>query len=283
MAMTQRRGDPSPPKYSSKIIKAGALLDDTRVILLTWDLAASPRTNLDRVLNENLLGKASRSRVVDELAIFRQRYFSDAEEARALALLAKGGFPGQALHCVLFYFAARSDGLLRDVAVEILGPMFRRGQSIIRPTDVEESVRRWMSEGRMASPWSDKTVTRVAQESLAALRDFGLLQGATTKRISPPYVPAEAAAVIAFLLRRQKVAAAAIAEHSDWSLFLLSPDGVERLLLEAHQRHLLNYHAAGRLVRLDFPAATLEEYACALLEGTTGVARGRSHREPDSN
>jgi len=36
---------------------------------------------------------------------------------------------------------------------------------------------------------------------------------------------------------------------------------VERLLFEAHQKDLLEYHVAGTVTRLTFPARTLEEYA----------------------
>ena len=37
------------------------------------------------------------------------------------------------------------------------------------------------------------------------------------------------------------------------------------------------------LVRLGFPAATIEEYACALIKGATGVAGGGPHRDAPSN
>jgi len=50
----------------------------------------------------------------------------------------------------------------------------------------------------------------------------------------------------------------------DWMLFFLQKDGVERLLFEAHQRDLLEYHVAGSVTRLTFPAETLEEYASVL-------------------
>jgi len=41
----------------------------------------------------------------------------------------------------------------------------------------------------------------------------------------------------------------------------LPREGVERFLFEAHQHNLLEYHAAGSVTRLTFPAQTLEEYA----------------------
>ena len=50
----------------------------------------------------------------------------------------------------------------------------------------------------------------------------------------------------------------------DWKLFFLSREAVERLLFEAHQHSLLEYHVAGSVTRLTFPAETLEEYANVL-------------------
>ncbi len=66
-------------KYSSKIIKAGALLPDTKLLLATWDTRTGIDDNLERVRAENLLGKSSRSRLEDVLRVFRQRYLEDPE------------------------------------------------------------------------------------------------------------------------------------------------------------------------------------------------------------
>jgi len=52
-------------KYSSKIIKAGALLTDTKAFLSCWDPNLSVNENLHRVRHQNLLGKTSRSRIED--------------------------------------------------------------------------------------------------------------------------------------------------------------------------------------------------------------------------
>jgi hypothetical protein len=70
--------------YSSKIIKAGALLADTKTLLAHWNTAVPPQVNLDRLRRENALGKVSRSRVEDVLAIFRQRFLSEASVTKAL-------------------------------------------------------------------------------------------------------------------------------------------------------------------------------------------------------
>ena len=51
--------------YSCKIIKAGALLPDAKILLAHWDLDSSVKDNLQRIQHANIFGKASRSRVAD--------------------------------------------------------------------------------------------------------------------------------------------------------------------------------------------------------------------------
>ena len=62
MAKTGRKpkGASAPPLYSSKIIKAGALLGDTKTLLAHWDVAASVQENIDRLRRgtERKLGEA---------------------------------------------------------------------------------------------------------------------------------------------------------------------------------------------------------------------------------
>src|SRR5262245_8352360 len=61
----EREQRPAAALYTSKIIKAGALLADTKTLLAHWDLTASVPENLRRIRHQNLFGKASRSRVED--------------------------------------------------------------------------------------------------------------------------------------------------------------------------------------------------------------------------
>ena len=79
--LTQPRN--ADARYSSKIIKAGALLADTKTLLAHWDISATVQANLIRIRHENLFGKASRSRVEDILAIFRQRYLVEDDVIKA--------------------------------------------------------------------------------------------------------------------------------------------------------------------------------------------------------
>jgi len=262
--LTQPRN--ADARYTSKIIKAGALLADTKTLLAQWDTSSTVQANLIRIRHENLFGKASRSRVEDILAVFRQRYLVEDEVIKALVALVRDRLPAVAMDRILFFHAAKADLLLYDVVVEWLAPLQRQGTIDVDVGDVRRLLETWVNEGKTGGEWSDETAGRVAQGLLSTLRDFGVLQGAVRKRIAPAYVPVPAFAYVMFYLKRHQPSGARLVAHPDWRLFFLPREGVERFLFEAHQQGLLEYHAAGSVTRLTFPAGTLEEYANVLAQ-----------------
>jgi len=256
----------TPARYSSRIIKAGALIGDTKTLLSHWDIAASVAENIARVQRENVLGKASRSRVQDILAIFRQRYLTEDSVTRALVTLVRGTFSAAALDKILYFHSARADPLLSDAVTEILVPLHAQGLVDISPLNFQRSLTKWVAEGKTAGHWSASTIERISSGLLAALRDFGVLQGVINKKIAPLFLPLEAFSYIVFYLKQHQPSGAKLIELADWQLFLLERNDVERLLFEAHQHELLEYHVAGSVTRLTFPAGTLEEYANVLAQ-----------------
>lgn len=253
-----------PSSYTTKIIKAGALLPDTKALLSCWDPGQSVTENLREIRRRNLLGKTSRSRAEDILAIFRQRYLGEESVAKALARLVRNRCNGNSIDRILYFHAARADFLLRDVVLEILVPQWARGVTPLTVAEVHRTLRRWVIAGKTTSIWNDCTLRRVVQGLLSALRDFGVLQGAVNKRIAPAYLPLQAFCYIAFYLKQEQASGAKLLDMVDWKLFFLPREGVERFLVDAHQHGLLEYHAAGSVTRLTFPAPTLEEYVDVL-------------------
>lgn len=258
--------EPSRALYTSRIIKASALIADARALLAAWDLQKSMAENIERARRENILGKRSRKRAKDVLLIFRQRYLDDPDVGAALVTLSQGGAPSQWLDPLLYFYAAQNDRTLHDLVIEALYPRLLAGYMDLPIDVVVRTLRTWVVEGKTTSVWGDETIVRVAQGFMATLRDFGVLQGAVKKRLSPIYLPIPAFALIAFWLQQRQRSGSQVLQHDDWKLFFLSVEAVERFFIEAHQEHLLSYHAAGSVVRIEFPASTLQEYAHVLLE-----------------
>ncbi len=250
--------------YSSKIIKAGALLPDTKLLLTHWNCSASVAANLHRIQQENLFGKASRSRVAEILAIFKQRYLGDPHILAALVTLAQADMPATMLDPILYFLTAQADPLLHAVVIEVLAPLASRGQPEVHVSAIERWLCEQVAAGKTQGAWSAETTNRVARGILATLRDFGVLQGHVKKRLASFYLPVTSFAFIAFLLNRTQRSGDRLLHDPSWQVFFLSDQAVEHLFFEAHQEQLLEYHAAGRVIRITFPTATLEEYAHAL-------------------
>jgi hypothetical protein len=154
---------------------------------------------------------------------------------------------------------ARTERLLYDfVCVELL----QRSKSQVQPITTND-VGRWIASqlATCGKNWSPSVTARVARGVLAALRDFGLLEGASKKRIAPVYLPIESFAYIAFALHQEGVSGPQLVQHRDWQLFLLSPPMVEQMFLEADRSGLLRFHVAGKIMRMDFPATNFGEMA----------------------
>lgn len=247
--------------YTSKLIKATALLADTRLLLNAWDPDQDAAANMARLQAENIFGKASTRRINDVSRIFRQRYFDDPEVGRGLVTLAHSPAAAGWLSPLLYFFTARNDRTLRDLVLEVVGPRQRAGYSDLPVELFYRQLREWDRAGLTTSSWGEKTIIRVGQHAATTLRDFGLLRGGTRKTIAAVPLPLPAFALIAFWLREHSQSGNLTLQSPEWGLFLMDVAIVERRFLEAHQHHLLSYHAAGSIVRLDFPADTFSTYA----------------------
>src|SRR5262249_47271093 len=162
-------------------IKAGALLGDTRTLLTQWNEDLTVSANLERFRHENLLGKASRSRVEDILTIFRQRYLTDPAVTNALVTISKSSFTPEILERILYFFAAQSDMLLHDIVTEVLWDIYVQGRSDVSLESLRGIVSQWVEEGKTAGRWNTETTLRVAQGLMATLRDFRILEGKVKK------------------------------------------------------------------------------------------------------
>ncbi len=253
-------------RYTAQIVDGGALLPETRLLLSQWERHISIEDNLRRAQVENTLGKASRNRVSRILDAFRRRYTQDPDLLHALVLLAKADALQVTLDRILCFCALQDDPLLTDTALCLLVPAYRAGRSDITVAEVADWLGQQCSAGRTAGRWSPSTITRLASGLLSTLRDFGLLEGTVKKQMCPVFMPAEACALMSFFLYRDLSSGELVVNNQAWEAFYMTPFDVERSLIEASGLKLLQYNAAGRVIRIDYPAQSAEEYARVITE-----------------
>ena len=236
-------------------------MDDMRALVRYWKDQGMGQQK-DWIVSENILGKRSRTRVLDvyqEAFVPRFVKGNPPEAWRIVRPLEDRDLGIEVVRPIYYWITARSEHILYDFVMEEIVPKSKSMDSTVRVDETERWIQEKItSQGRS---WSRSVSTRVAQSMLAALRDFGLLEGKAKKRIAPSYLPVESFAYLAFCLFKSGVSGEKLIKHNDWKLFLMDTPVVERLFLDAHQSNLLRYEAAGRIHRLDFFANTLEEMA----------------------
>jgi hypothetical protein len=249
---------------TTRLQKGGALLSDMRRLVAAW--SADSASEDDSAFVMRTLGKPSLARARDTFTrAFRPRFLegSPPEAWKLARALEDVSAAPETVRAFYFWITARSEKVLYHYVTDEL--MAARA-SAHRQIKVEDAMR-WL-RGRLRSSgkeWSPTVTRKVARGMLAALRDFGVLQGATVKSIAPRHCPLEAFALIAFCLHELGASGRAIVQHTDWRLFLFGEHAVERALLECHQKGWLGYQAAGAICRIDFPTIPFKEYVRVLL------------------
>ena len=249
--------------YHTRIQKGGALFDDMRLLVRYWTEKTGSESGL---ATRSLLGKKTLARSKDTFTrSFSPRFLrGDPPGAwRIVRVLEDRNAEPEILRPVYYWITARSDRLLYDFVTTELIHIARTGDGSVRIEEVKSWIRNQL--GHSGRVWTPTVCLKVARGLLATLRDFGILEGATRKRVAPIHLPQESFCYIAFCLSQLGVSGESLVHHSDWSLFLLTPSLVERLLLEAHQRSFLSFHSAGRIYRIEFPATNYAQYADVLV------------------
>ena len=246
---------------TARIIKGGALLDESRRFVETWDDDVSLEGNLEAFRKGNLLGKRSRARTEDTLAILRQRFIEPGPQViralRPLTLRADG------FRDACYYEAARNDDLLAYIAGSILADLRGRGWVKITVDDIERALL-IAPPDPIVKEWGDRTRTRVVQGALSALRDFGVLEGRAIKHLASATVSFTGFVYVLGRLREQLPSSHQIISSPVWQWWLLELRQVRGLLLEADREGLLQFADAGSTVRIDWRVDGLEEMVRAI-------------------
>ncbi len=248
--------------YTSRLQKGGALLPEMRTLVRLWREGADIETITSEVEQNNLLGKASRTRVRDVLKrTFLPRYVQGQPPNawRYLRPFEDAGAPPDVVRPLYYFYAARSEPLMADFVRGFLHDRYHAGLTDVTVIHAIRFIEDAEADGRIPAPWSESVKIKVARGLLAALRDFGVLSGKVNKRITPPYLPPVAFAHVAFWLAHEHPGERAL-QHPDWRLYLMLPEQVERAFIAANQAGLLHYDAAGTIVRIEFPEEDMDAY-----------------------
>ena len=171
-------------KHTGNIQKGGALLQDSRRLVEAWDLDGSTESNVERIIAQNVLGKSTRRRTDDVM----RRSLGPRLIAPGLQVIAalRDLLTDQtAFNEAVYYETSRDETLLAAFAEGPLFDWYHAGRSAVTIDDTTTWIAE-LSAGGAMQPTTQTVRTKVARGLLAALRDFGVLEGGTNKRFAHP-------------------------------------------------------------------------------------------------
>jgi hypothetical protein len=248
-------------EITTRIIKGGALLDDSFRFVNEWNTHVDPEENIGNFRSRNVLGKRSRSRSEDTLAILRQRFVQPGPEViSALKILTERP---DAFRFACYYEAARNDDLLAHTAGHILYSLQDRGWVKITVEEVERTLLSAPPD-LVVKVWAESTRRRVVHGLLSALRDFTVLEGRANKHLARPHPSLVGFVYVLGRLRAEMASSHEIVTSGAWRWWLLGDRDIRSLFLEADREGLLRFSEAGTTVRIDWQAGGLEEMVRAI-------------------
>jgi hypothetical protein len=255
------------PTYSSTISGKGSLIEETLAVLQEIDQGHSPEQVRAMVIEDDLLGKMTRSTRESVWDNIHSRYLSDGNRASTLARMVVHAPDRQTRSLVLFYEFCRSSPLLSDVTIECVYPRYSAGFTGIDKTIIQQFFDEIATDHPELAEWSPQTRGKVVSNILTILRDFGLLHGAQRKQFSRLYVPLPAFVYVLYRLSDDGIAVARqMIAASDWQLFFLEQGDVIRMLEEATASGHCTFLHRGDIFALDLAYPSLEACVAALTE-----------------
>jgi hypothetical protein len=263
--MAEKANDP----YTIRISKGAALLSETRMLLNSWKIEEDAASLAERVLETDLLGKATARRVRDIVQrCFAPRLLQPAGcPARHLKRLVESRSSHDWYRDLCLLYAARADRLLRDSITLFLMDAIDEGRLAVTVDTAIAFLCEAEERGRMESPWASETKKKVSRGILKALAEFGLLSHDTrkTREILSFRPHPIAVAYLAFDLHFSGISDAGVTTHHDWLIWQCNKSVVRESLDELSRHGLWVYQAAGNVVRITWNVKKMEEAVDVLI------------------
>ncbi len=252
-------------RISSRLIRKGALVEETYIAFQHWDLAVSFEDNLQRLRDTNVIG-AKNERWLHEVTTTLASRFKAHASIEPLVILAQGGFPLDKWKSCLLWHIGAVDELYYRFATEWLFHEFEKGTLFLRTDDVIPFVKR-ITDGRIArgAGFSDYGLMRAGRDLLLMATDFGLLTGNISRQFANHHLDSDCFLYVAHALASRNDNARQLVHSPDWRLFLMGAEDVERELLNLHQYRKVEYYVAGSLAQLKLPGTSWIDYARGLV------------------
>ena len=242
-------------KFSTRLIRKGALLEDTHRVFLEWDITKSFEENLSRASELNTPAADNQGWLKEVVATISSRWRHEPSLSTIVQLAQRASLDVWR-PCILWHIG-QVDELYYRFATEWLFDEYEAGAYQLRTADVLPFVEKIKaSRAARKKGLSEYGLKRAGRDLLRMAADFGILKGSAVREFNFYHLPEESFLYLLHAMHNAHGNAREVVHSPDWRLFLMSPGDVERELFRLHQFRKLSYEVAGSLVELTLPCSS---------------------------
>jgi hypothetical protein len=248
-------------KYDTNLAMGLGLIDETKVLLQTWETAMSPADLYQEVLNSGLLSHVSAYRLRNiVIRCFAQRYLvNQGSPAINLKRLLPSLTSAETAQ-LFFLYTCRANSILADFVRDIYWGSYEAAAQTITKMEAENFILRAIDDNKTPSRWAEGQIERMGRYLTGCCSDFGLLDRPSPKgrTISTYRIEPKVVAYLAYELHFSGVGDNALLTHEDWQLFGLAREDVLEEIKRLSLKGLLIVQAAGDVIRISWKQQNME-------------------------
>jgi len=249
----------------STIAHHSSYIPETKKILKEYSELKSYEKLRNKVFVENMLNKSSESyrKMLFNEVLRRYMPKKDVYEKTPLMKILDSDLIDTKKDWFIYYEFCK-DPLIYEIVTSLIYQRYDEGMSGINNENVIEFVNKLKEDYPEVKDWSESTVLHIGQQLLAALKNFGILEGSKRKKFKYLSPPRELIVYVIYSIREDGVELTSdIMDHDDWRLLMLDKGRLRSRLREIAPEHII-YEKRGSVEQIDFKYENLEECVDAL-------------------
>lgn len=241
--------------YSTRNSSKGALIVEAGKLIESIGLGLSVDKIRSEAMDGSLFSQSTRYTRERIWKILHYRYLSMQTEwmISDFKVAYEEGPSSRDFVSLLYLHFALRDRLTYDFVTQTLWDKWISNQRSVSPSDVLFTLDQASKTQFRIREWAEATRKKLASSILAALRDFGILEGKLKKALIRPVLPLFTAEHILRILTMEGVRGSDVLRDTTWRLFLYREEDVADILSRLAQNHHIQFERVGDTVVLGTP------------------------------
>jgi len=247
-------------EFKSTIGHHGAYIEETKKIFKEYSEVQSKEELERRIIEDNILNKASESYRKNISREVMRRYFSDENGYKQTTLMkVMNSNLAESKKNWIMYYEFSKDPLVYELTTNLIYEKYMEGASKVYKEDIIDHINNLKDNHPEIDRWSEHTIKQISKQYLSALRNFGILEGARKKEFKFISTPNEVVVYVLYSLIENGIERSKeIIHHNDWKLFMMDKNTV-RNKLSRISPEFIRYEKRGSVEKIEPKYDSLEE------------------------